>query len=106
MSIKDWIFGTPSTAPPWPKDENGKAIPPALLTHLSATDMEGQIVITMLESANIPVMTQYPNNGAFGRVVLGFSGTGIDIYVPQTLLTEATDLLASPVKEEAFEEHA
>jgi len=93
MTLGEWSFGTPTKGLPWPKDEDGKPLPPAFLTHLSARDLEGQIVVTLLESAEIPVVTQYPNNGDFGRVIIGISGTGVDIYVPESLLEDARGML-------------
>jgi len=103
MAIFDWMQGTPTKGPPWPEQHDDKPVAPAFLTHLRATDMEGQIVVTMLESAEIPVVTQYPNNGSFGRVVLGFSGTGVDLYVPETMLEDAKALIEHQFDEEDFD---
>jgi len=102
MALSDWNIGGKDTQdPPWPRTEENKPIPPAYLRHLRSTDMEAEIVINLLTAAEIPVVTQYPNGGAFGKVILGFSGTGIDIYVPVTRLEEAKELLDS---EASFEE--
>ena len=103
MAIFDWLQGKQPEGPPWPNTDEGKPVPPAFLTHLRATDMEGQIAISLLESAEIPVVTQYPNNGSFGRVVLGFSGTGIDLYVPETVLEEAKALMEHQFEEGDFD---
>lgn len=92
MALKDWQFS--KKGPKWPKDDAGEPVSPTYLTHLRATDMEGTIAVSLLESNGIPVVTQYPNDGSFGKVILGFSGTGIDLYVPETLLEEAQDLMA------------
>jgi hypothetical protein len=51
------------------------------------------MLISMLNAYGIPCLKQFPNNGALGRVVLGVSGTGTDIYVPATMLDEARDIL-------------
>lgn len=88
------------THPSWPNGADDKPLPPAFLVHLSAVDLEGQIVINMLESNGIPVMTQYPNNGSFGQVILGFSGTGVDLYVPAPLLEDAQGLLEGEFEED------
>ena len=85
---------------PWPNGEDGNPVPPVFLAHLSAMDMEGQIVIGMLESAGIPVVTQYPNGGAFGKIILGFPGTGLDLYVPETLLEDAKGMLEGNFEED------
>ena len=93
MALENWSFGKPSKGLPWPKGDQGEPVPPAFLTHLSAVDLEGQIAISLLESAGIPVVIQHPNGGDFGKIILGFSGTGLDIYVPVTLLEDAQGLL-------------
>ncbi|MCL2843808.1 MAG: DUF2007 domain-containing protein [Oscillospiraceae bacterium] len=103
MAILDWMQGKQTEGPPWPHKDDGTPVAPAFLTHLRATDMEGQIVVTMLESAEVPVVTQYPNNGSFGRVVLGFSGTGVDLYVPESMLEDARALMEHQFEEEDFD---
>ena len=100
MALRDWSLGKAGEGLPWPKHDDGKPVEPAYLVHLSVTDLEGQIVVSMLESAEIPVVTQYPNNGEFGRVILGFSGTGVDLYVPQTLLEDAREMLNGEFEED------
>ncbi|MCL2568864.1 MAG: hypothetical protein FWE12_05440 [Oscillospiraceae bacterium] len=104
MAFENWSFGKPTKGLPWPNDENGKPIEPAFLVHLSAVDLEGQIVISMLESEGIPVVTQYPNGGSFGRVIIGISGTGIDLYVPITRLEDAIGMLEGEIAEDGYEE--
>ena len=103
MAMMDWLQNKKTEGPPWPVTDDDKPVPPAYLTHLSATDMEGQIVISMLESAGVPVVTQYPNNGSFGRVILGFSGTGIDLYVPEPMLEDAKALVEHQFEEGDFD---
>jgi len=105
MALSDWGFsGKKVKGPPWPKTAEGKPIPPVFLTHLRATDFEGEIVVNLLASSDIPVVTQYPNDGAFGQVILGFSGTGLDIYVPETQLEDAKALLESQFEEVDFDD--
>ncbi|MCL2368822.1 MAG: hypothetical protein FWC72_07480 [Oscillospiraceae bacterium] len=99
MALQDWSFGK-TPGPPWPTGEDGQPVPPVYLTHLREAALEGEIVINMLASEGIPVVTQYPNNGQFGRVIIGFSGTGIELYVPQTMLEDANQLLSQEFEEE------
>ena len=99
MALSDWNFGKPAKGLPWPKGESGEPVPPAFLTHLNVTDMEGQIVMSLLESSGIPVVTLYPNNGEFGKVIIGISGTGVDLYVPEHLLEDAQGLLDGEFEE-------
>ena len=100
MALENWSFGRKNDDTPWPNDDDGNPISPVFLSHLRATDMEGPIVIGMLESAGIPVVTQYPNGGAFGKIILGFPGTGLDLYVPATLLEVAKGMLEGDFEED------
>lgn len=84
----------------WPKDENGEIVRPALLAHLSDSQIEADIMINMLRAYNIPVLRAYPNDGEFGKIILGFSGSGVEIYVPETMLTEAQNLISADIEEE------
>jgi hypothetical protein len=84
----------------WPQDEEGEPVRPAFLEHLSESQIESDIVVNMLRAYNIPVFRAYSNNGDFGRIILGFSGTGVDIYVPETMLKEAQNLLSADIEPE------
>ena len=100
MARTDWQFGQ-TKGPPWPRTEEGKPIPPVFLTHVAALDLEGQILISLLESSGISVIAQLPLGGEFGKIILGFSGTGIDLYVPETQLEDAEILISGEFEEEA-----
>jgi len=76
----------------WPKDEAGELIEPVFLTHRMCLDMSDEMLVNLLEAYNIPCIRQYPNDGDFGRLVLGMSGTGVDIYVPKTMYEDAVNL--------------
>lgn len=80
-----------STYKNWPK-QNGEPEQPAFLVHCTSTNMEDEMLIGMLESYGIPAVMKYPHDGTFGKVVLGISGDGVDIYVPQSLLDDAKAL--------------
>jgi hypothetical protein len=77
----------------WPRKDNGEPVPPAFLTHRSGVDMDDTVLISMLEAFGIPCLRRYPNDGEFGKLILGLSGTGVDIYVPETLLEDAHELI-------------
>lgn len=100
--MKNWFFGKKKRVTDvWPKTEDGQNVPPVFLTHTSEEDMQTELTINLLEAYGIPVVTQYPNDGSFGKVVLGMAAAGVDLFVPQTLYEEANDLLHSePVEEE------
>lgn len=77
----------------WPRDEEGRTIEPAFLTHCGPLGMEAEMLQSMLEAYGIPSACVLPGDGAFGKVVIGVSGNGTDIYVPATRLAEAQALL-------------
>ena len=76
----------------WPKDENGELIEPVFLTHCTSFDMNDEMIVNLLEAYDIPCVRQYPNDGDFGRLILGMSGPGVDIYVPMTKYEDAVNL--------------
>lgn len=76
----------------WPK-KDGEPEEPVFLKHCTSLDMEDEMLINMLAAYDIPAVKIFPSNGSFGKVVLGMSGEGADIYVPVSKLTEAAALL-------------
>lgn len=76
----------------WPK-KNGEAEPPVFLRHCSTTNMEDELLINMLKAYGIPSVRLYPQNGSFGKIILGMSADGADIYVPESMLDEAISLV-------------
>ena len=48
----------------------------------------------MLEAYGIPCLKRYPGNGSFGKVILGMSGQGTEIYVPKSMLEDAAALVS------------
>lgn len=76
----------------WPKDEAGRPEEPVLLCTLSALDMSDELMLNMLEAYGIPCLRLYPGDGAFGRLILGMSGQGTEIYVPKSLYIDAKEL--------------
>ena len=83
----------------WPKDDKGEPEPPVYLCHCAARAMDEMLTVTRMEAYGIPCLRQYPSNGAFGKVVLGVSGTGTDIFVPASLWADACELLRAPENE-------
>lgn len=77
----------------WPRTADGQTEPPAFLIHCSPLDLEADMIQSLLESYNIPSIRRLPGDGAFGQVILGMSGNGIELYVPQSMLEEAQALL-------------
>ena len=78
----------------WPKDENGEPEEPAWLCNCANLNMGDELTINMLEAYGIPCLKIYPGDGEFGRLVLGMSGQGTDVLVPQSMLEDAKALLS------------
>ena len=87
----------------WPKDEAGEPEPPVYLCHCGPLDMEETLTVARMESYGIPCLRQYPNNGDFGRLIIGVSGPGADIFVPASLWADACELLREPDEEGELE---
>ena len=77
----------------WPKDKQGRAEESAFLCTRSNTDLSDELTVNMLEAYGIPCVRDYPGNGSFGRVIMGTSGTGVDIFVPKSMLNTAQKLI-------------
>lgn len=89
--------------PEWPTGTDGTPETPSLLTHISTYDMNGDIVLGLLESFGIPALTRYPGNGGFDRVLQGMSISGVDVYVPESVLEDAKALLEGDVSDQPEE---
>ena len=77
----------------WPRGDDGKPVRPVFLQHCSSVSMDDELTLSLLDSYDIPCIREYPENGVIGRVVLGMSGYGTDIFVPETMLEDALALL-------------
>lgn len=88
----------------WPKESGGEPVAPAFLTHCGSLDMEDEMLTNLLEAYGIPCLRRFPENGSFGRVVLGMSGNGADIYVPETMLEDAKNLISEDSEYDGDEE--
>ncbi len=83
----------------WPKDGYGEPEAPALLCNCKSLDLSDELKINMLEAYGIPCLRIYPGDGGFGKLILGMSGQGVDIYVPASLLEEAQALCLAEAEE-------
>ena len=79
----------------WPKTPSGDPEKAVFLCNCKAVDLSDELKINMLEAYGIPCLRDYPGDGSFGKVVLGMSGQGTDIYVPESRLEEARSLCAA-----------
>lgn len=77
----------------WPVGSDGQPEQAALLI-AAQSELGGgaDVLLSMLEGFGIPAF----KCGSLGKVILGFAGQGVDIYVPQSRLGEATSILEQP----------
>ena len=78
----------------WPKDENGQPEEPVRLGTAENINLYDELTVNMLEACGIPCLTLYPGDGSFGKLILGMSGQGTDIYVPKSMAEDAAALCA------------
>ena len=76
----------------WPKDENGLPEEPVRLGTAENINLYDELTVNMLEACGIPCLTLYPGDGSFGKLILGISGQGTDIYVPKSMAEDAAAL--------------
>ena len=77
----------------WPRDAQGELVPPKFLAHCTSRDIEDVMLVNFLQSYGIPAAVIHPGDGSFGKVVLGISGTGSSIFVPETMYDQAKELM-------------
>ena len=98
MDISRW--GRGPEVPAWPVDETGEKVPAKLLRHTFDKPAEAELTVSLLAAYGIPCFPYYDGEGVTGKVISGFSGYGAALYVPETMLTQAAELLAAqPVNE-------
>lgn len=103
--MKNWFFGRKKRVTDiWPNGDDGQPVAPAYLMHCLETQMELEITLNLLQAYGIPVVTRYPNDGSFGKVMLGMSGSGCDLYVPQTMLEDAKNIISGDIQDEQDDE--
>ena len=80
----------------WPKDENGEPEEPVFLGTAVNINLFDELTVNMLEAYGIPCIKRYPGNGSFGKLIMGMSGEGTEIYVPKSMLEDAAALCSAP----------
>lgn len=86
----------------WPKGEDGAPERAVFLTDTFEADSQADLLIEMLRAYGIPAAKRYAKDGTLGKVVLGFSGYGVALYVPESMLEDARNLL-KPVDDMEFD---
>ena len=80
----------------WPLEPDGAPERGAVLVR-SRSELGGEadILVSLLDSCGIPVVKA----GVQGKVILGFAGLGVDLYVPASRLEEAREILRTTAEE-------
>jgi len=97
--MKDWSI-TPDKKPEWPLGGDGEKIAPAFLERKCGSRFDLDMEIGLLAAYGIPVVCSYPNGGEFSELILGYPVSGADLYVPETLLEDARNILSCDLAEE------
>lgn len=84
----------------WPKGPDGEPVTAVFLTHCRSNDLEDVLLANMLKAYGIPTLSVHPGDGGFGQVVLGMSGTGTDLLVPETMYEDAIALMEADSDDE------
>ena len=97
----EWSFKK-HVGPKWPDDENGEPVAPAYLKHISGGPLDLELSLNLLEAYGIPYVSELPNNGAFGKLIFGHPPSGMEIFVPETMIEDAENVLkADIIKDDA-----
>lgn len=88
----------------WPRDDRDQPIAPAHLKRCSPLDLEAEMLQSMLQAYGIPSFRCLPGDGQFGQLIIGMSGSGVDIFVPGTLLEQAQELMEGEAEHDQLEE--
>ena len=90
-----WGFRRGDLPEDWPKGPDGKPEEAALLI-AAQSELGGgaDVLVSMLAGFGIPAF----KSGTLGKVIFGFAGRGVDLYVPQSRLEEARALLDHPAQ--------
>ena len=99
--MENWSFTGSPDVPAWPKDAAGQDEKAVLLKQTFDSAADADTVISLLSAYGVPCFKYYDREGGAGKVINGFSGFGVSLYVPASRLEEAQELLTSrPVEED------
>ena len=98
-----WSIGKKEELP-WPNSETGEPAPPAFLISLYGGPLDTELTLNLLEAYGIPYLYEYPRNGMVGKLFMGQSSSGIEVFVPETLLEDARNIINADIIDES-EEH-
>jgi hypothetical protein len=81
----------------WPNDEDGNPVPPAYLMHVGGGPLDVELTLNLLEAYGIAHVSKYPFDGLFGKLILGHAPLGMELYVPETMLEDAQNILNAEI---------
>lgn len=102
--MDEWSFDGKPSGPRWPTDAQGEPEAAAFLTHTADFAAYDEVLLSKLHAFDVPTVTRYPESGGLGKVYLGFSGSGIELFVPASRLAEAQALIQPQTGDEPEEE--
>jgi len=91
---------------PWPNADNGDPVAPAYLTYIVGGPLDMELTLNLLEAYGIPHVCEYPNNGLFGKLIMGHPPGGMEVFVPETMLEDAQNLLSADIVEAVDDDEA
>ncbi len=91
----NWGFRRGDLPEHWPTEPDGRPQQAALLI-AAQSELGGgaDVLLSMLSGCGIPAF----KSGSLGKVIFGFAGRGVDIYVPQSMLEDAKAILVHPAQ--------
>ena len=98
--MDNWNFTGKPDVPAWPRDAQGQDEKAVLLTQTFDSPADTDMIISLLAAYGIPCFKYYDLDGGAGKVINGFSGYGASLYVPQTMLEDAQNILNAEAVEE------
>jgi len=103
--MKNWGTRFDRLSERWPKNENGEEVAPAFFEHVGGSELDIEMAANLLEAYGIPVLRRPVLDGDLGKVILGYSGPGVDLYVPETMLEDARNIASAEIIDEQEEEY-
>ena len=92
----EWSFKyTSAVVGTWPKGPDGQPEEPVFLERVFGNETELVMTRNMLWACGVPSVGRYPSDGVLGRVILGQSGFGMDIFVPKSMLEDAKNIIST-----------
>lgn len=93
-----WGFGSEAkmggNAASWPVNPEGAMDKAVRLTSTGGNPFDSELDVNLLEAFGIPTVRRNPGDGSFGKVIMGSSGFGTEIYVPESMLEDARAILS------------